>query len=260
MDPTYQLQPLSALWGQVKGKAKPLLWPDDRVIFGGTLEATIMFVDLCGFSTRCWELRDQPQSAAIVGHEGLKQTEEWCSGMPSLSRTFLDKVVGDALMLVIPGPRTQSITDALWIAHGAFFRPEFPCKAGACWGRVFLGDVGLLDAMGQPRVSALTVMGHVVNVACRLCSEAQPREICLLDQPLDGIPAPLDGVTVHKNELKHFRLAPRSVVLKGCGAAPLNIVRIYGAGLLGDPADPRDQTQLDVLMALCNVPDAPSLD
>ena len=103
LDTTFRLRPLSELWARVKDKAQPVRW-DDRSILGGGMNAAVMFIDLCDFTKMAWALRDRPQAAAILGHEGLRRVEEWCGQIPSLRFAYVDKILGDAVLLVIPGP------------------------------------------------------------------------------------------------------------------------------------------------------------
>lgn len=282
LESTFRLRPLSELWALVKDKAKPLRW-EDRWIVGGGIQAAVMFIDLCDFTRMGWEHRDRPQAAAILGHEGLRRIEEWCGQMPSLRYAYVDKVLGDAALLVIPGPRDRAMEDVLWISHGAFFGPEFPCKIGAHWGRVFLGDIGLKDrGKLDSRIPALTVMGPVVNLASRLCGAAKTRrELVLLSQRLTSSPRPLQGIRLHiDGTLSHFKTRGyERGLLKGCGDNALRIVRLLGGGMditidesaKLDPRDPRateratfeeaiKATEGELALAVCRNPKIPDLD
>ena len=280
-DPSFRLQPLSELWARVKDKAKPVRW-EDRSIVGGGIEAAVMFIDLCDFTRMGWQYRDRPQAAAILGHEGLRKVEEWCEKMPALAEAYVDKVLGDAVLLVIPGPRERAMENVLWIAHGAFFGPEFPCKIGAHWGRVFLGDIGLRDrGKLDSRIPSLTVMGSVVNLASRLCSAAKTRrELVLLSQRISPWPRPLQGIRLHiDGALKHFGRAYKREPLKGCGDSALRTVRLLGGGMdcaidestKLDPGDPKaveramfekaiKETEGQLGLAVCRNPTIPDLD
>lgn len=259
MDPSFQLRPLSDLWSSLEPKAKVLPTEEKGdFIVGGKLDAAVMFVDLCGFSKLGWEYRDRPQAAAIVAHKGLLKIERGCEKMPSLGRAYVDKVIGDAVMLVIPGPREQAMSDVLWIAHGTFFDSAFPCKIGAHWGSVFLGEIGLRESPAVPaRIGALTVMGPVVNVAARLCALArEKRNLVLLSDRIDRAPRPLKDVTTHLKELRHFKRRYEWGDLKGCGDRPLRVVRFVCWGWESEFDDTKDE----LAMAVCHAPTAPALD
>lgn len=252
--PPAYFKPLERLWDEKRGRAEAFAWKD-RSVIGGSIAAAVMFIDMSGFSKLVARHRKKPHAAAFVACHHLGLLESWCKGPPgdAINRAYLAKIIGDEVMLVIPGQRVQAVTDAVSLASRATVRPIYQCKVGIHWGQVWLGDIGI--RCGGNRYEDLrevTVMGDVVNIAARLvqCRKGHPLEIRLLVRDIDGGTGPLDQVMFPPS----LATGVDHVPLKGVatGKVPIHVLT-QSVQLPGGNID----VVGDYLKA---VPDVPSLD
>lgn len=175
-----------------------------RSLAGGILEAAVLILDMSGFSSLVAKFKDHPQAAAFLARHFLDFVDRAESSLnekkisdDTIRHTFYDKMIGDAVMLVVTGPRLAAVGGALDIVDLVTADGLYRCKAGLHWGKLWLGDIGFARRPERPDAfRTVTVMGHVVNVAARLLHEAtEPLEVALLGEGLDGAEAPLDGIT-----------------------------------------------------------------
>jgi class 3 adenylate cyclase len=205
----YYFRDMEDLWNIVKPKMKSL----DRNssgILGVNIDVTIIFSDMCGFSKTGADYSDAPHISAFVGSHFLSLLEGWAKISKDINKVFIDKFVGDQLMLVIPGERIHSIEIALNIIRTWFLAPQFySFKVGIHWGKVWFGDIGLrTDPNRHKNFSCKTVMGQTVNIAARLCAKAQENELLLYPhEQISNVPHSIGWTFEHRvlnNGLKNI--------------------------------------------------------
>lgn len=191
LGPAFYFKPLSRLWEEKQPIIKAYNWAANP-LKGGFIKAAVMFVDLRGFSKLGAQYPEKPQASAWAAFRFLGLTEDWARATSeAINHTYLDKVIGDALLLVIPGEEGPAMTDALVLAHPVLAKPFYECKIGAHWSRVWLGDIGLpAGGNRHERLECVTVMGHVVNMACRLAGAAGVSEFCVLPDSIKAAMIP----------------------------------------------------------------------
>ena len=152
-------------------------------------ELTVLFGDLRGFTAAS-------QSISPVGvRDTLNEFLEAMIEVADRHEAFVDKVVGDEVMLLfgapLPDPEhaARSILVAMdmqsahnelcerWRSEG---RPVLKMGVGINTGEVIVGNIGCRSRMDY------TVLGHHVNVASRVCSHAGPGEIVLTHMTRDA--------------------------------------------------------------------------
>jgi len=183
---------MNELWARVEPQLKSLD-PGDSGILGAKLHAAIVFADMCGFSVIGRDYEGHPHVSAFVGHHYLSLLENWGRTVRGINRVFIDKYVGDQIMLVIPGDRREATRVALELARIWCGLPgPYPSSIGVHWGEVWFGDVGLgKNGNRSEPFQSKTVMGQTVNIAARLCSEAAAGEVLLF-----GVTEPLEPITM----------------------------------------------------------------
>jgi len=151
------------------------------LLSGVRLPVTVLFADMCGFT----RLADTLPAERVVS-----LLDEFFEAMGSAAQTqgaMIDKLVGDAIMLVYGVPRAQG--DEAWRAlctasamHRAFdavrrrWRPFLPAAlqpglaVGCASGDAVLANVGSAARMDY------TLIGRAVNLAARLTAAAGPGE------------------------------------------------------------------------------------
>jgi adenylate cyclase len=151
---------------------KVLLKRPDLLSLGGeTVEATVLFLDVAGFTSVSEKLR--PEALFEVLNRYLKEF----TNIILRSNGMIDKYIGDAVMAVWGVPVFQKdhaflacktaleIRDAvrkLWIDDDSMGTPRLEIRIGINSGRIMAGNVG-----GTNRFS-YTVLGNEVNLASRL--------------------------------------------------------------------------------------------
>lgn len=244
-------RPLASLWAE-----KEEIFLNDpsmgRSMHGGLIDAAILILDMSGFSSLVAQFKDEPQAAAFAARHFLNFVDSRDSAVgdrnldqDTIQRTFYDKMIGDAVMLVVTGKRHDALRSALAIFDLVTSWGLYPCKAGLHWGTVWLGELGFLSRPERPEAfRSVTVMGHVVNIAARLLAQAQqPLEVALLGEGLDGAPEPLDGI---KPPAELVRQAPDlPAVLKGIAdGRQVKIARLRQTGRLRILATMKPETHI----------------
>jgi class 3 adenylate cyclase len=174
----------------------------DLATGGETREVSVLFCDIRGFTRlskgippeKIIQILNQhftPMARIVNEHKGV-----------------VDKYVGDMLMAIFGAPKTYgedacnaaNCARAMMLERKALNEPsgmKLEMGIGVATGRVVVGCVGSADHLNY------TVLGEAVNLASRLCSQAQPGQI-LLD------------ATTQERIGKQFEMAPLPpLLLKG---------------------------------------------
>lgn len=224
--PAFYFKSLERLWEEKLPKVDAHVFPPGTGVRGGRLHAAVMFVDMSGFTALTWKHRSFPEAALYLAHHFAHLVESHSVSAPrdAIRRTYVDKLIGDAVMLVIPGPRTRAMQDVVDLAFAMSRHPLYTLKFGAHWGQVILADSGL--PVGPNRSEAfrsVTVLGPTVNIASRVLHSAQDRELCTVAGPIDGQDPPLLGIGLRNVTMDDINVVP--VELKGIGNGPIALQR-----------------------------------
>ena len=155
---------------------------------GAITRATVVFIDMGGFTGRANEHASDPAVAGFLGHHFASFIENWSLALKSDVRgVYLDKIVGDAVMLVIPGDGPSSISLGLKLARATLMGPGiYDPHIGLHAGDICLCDVGLAAKINRTAAfEQITVMGAVVNLAARLASVADPGTVATIAEPIE---------------------------------------------------------------------------
>jgi class 3 adenylate cyclase len=152
-----------------------------EVALGGEQrEASVLFCDICGFTAL---------SAAMEPHAVVAILNEHMTALTRVvheEHGVVDKFVGDALMAIFGAPRSHgndaqhAIRAACRMiearaALNARSRPPIEMRIGIATGTVVAGCMGSVDRLNY------TVVGERVNLAARLCAQADPMGV-LIDE------------------------------------------------------------------------------
>lgn len=192
---------------------------------GGSKQlVTVFFSDIRGFT----EMSERMDPARIV-----VQLNEYFNAMTEIVLAFggmLDKYVGDEIMALFGAPLPLSDAPAraiycalemkarLNILHRKWVKESFPTFAvgfGITIGEVTAGFIG------SQKVLSYTAIGDTVNLASRLCSNAQSGEILINS----------DVAKLLGDALKLEALPP--LLVKG-KSEPVEVFRVLGPGRLPD--------------------------
>ena len=157
----------------------------DTVQVGGErVEATVLFADIVGF-TRMSEQLSPEQVAELLN--------EYFSYFTVCSRLYfgtVDKFIGDCAMVVFGTPKAdrdhlfhavccavlmQKLTRSLNAAREAEGKPQVQLRIGINSGSMLAGVLGTQQRMEY------TVVGDSVNLASRLCNEAEAGQIVITE-------------------------------------------------------------------------------
>ncbi|MBI4617000.1 MAG: adenylate/guanylate cyclase domain-containing protein [Planctomycetes bacterium] len=184
-------------------------------------EMTVLFADLRGFTT--FSERLQPE-------EVRGMLNEYLTGMIEIifrHGATLDKVVGDEVMAIFGAPlyyedhalRALSVAIEMQAAHATLAqkwaaqgREALGLGIGFNTGEMVVGNVGSERAMNY------TVIGHHVNLASRLCSQAKAGEILMGQTTFERIKDALTVKGAHLGFRVKFRKTGQ-VQMKGLSAA-----------------------------------------
>ncbi|MBB5209905.1 adenylate/guanylate cyclase domain-containing protein [Microbulbifer hydrolyticus] len=149
------------------------------------IEATVLFADITGFTAMSEKL--QPSQVSELLNEYFSHISHACS----LYGGVVDKFIGDCAMLafgvleddtdhafnaVSCAVLIQQLAARLNEQRRADGRPEVHFRIGINCGAMLAGNLGSDERMEY------TVVGDAVNLASRLCSEAQPDQIIVRQQ------------------------------------------------------------------------------
>jgi class 3 adenylate cyclase len=238
-DPRYWFPSLRDLWERNREtieERQPFLLPFRAAI----VDATVVFADVVGFTALTNEHPDDPAVAAFVVHRALAQFEQW-TGMAwkrDIERIYLDKVVGDGFLFVIPGEAAETLRLGMRLAAAMFAGPRWvPIRVGLHRGDVCLCDVGLgeFGARMTP-FEQITVMGAAVNLAARLAAVAGEWELAVLGEAIESARVSPPDVVVPTGMSWIHEGPPDRFPLKGFSIARDTAVRLFrGQSLVMKP-------------------------
>lgn len=149
------------------------------------IEATVLFADITGFTAMSEKL--QPSQVSELLNEYFSYISRACS----LYGGVVDKFIGDCAMLVFGvleedsdhafnavscAVLIQQLAAQLNEQRRADGRPEVQFRIGINSGAMLAGNLGSDERMEY------TVVGDAVNLASRLCCEAEPNQIIIREQ------------------------------------------------------------------------------
>ena len=234
-------QPLSSIWHEHEDVIK-----SGRVvglgIDGACLEATVVFADMIGFTAMTNTYPTNPGIPAFVAHHFFSLIENWLlADEGTMDAVFVDKVLGDGVLFVIPGPREVSGPAAARLTATIVGADSlYPASVGVQSGEVCLCDIGLYPGPHRRRpLPQITVMGAAVNLAARLADVAARNQVAVLAESLDAYG--LDAFDL-ESEFGHMHLragALDTCTVKGFGEEALRVQRLLGPAWLrtGDDRD-----------------------
>ncbi len=155
---------------------------ENKLLASETVEATVMFVDICGFTS----LSETQSAATVVGL--LNQYFDQIVKEIIAHGGYIDKFMGDAVMAVFRGEyhldraldaalavRTQLQDAHDPLPNGTDYHPAI--SIGINTGEMVSGNIG---SASLKRLD-YTVIGDTVNVSQRLQSAAQPNQIVITE-------------------------------------------------------------------------------
>jgi adenylate cyclase len=184
--------------------------PEEDIMQMERREVTVLFVDLRGFTRITQQLEPGVLQDMI---------NTFLSAMVDCINRYdgtVDKFVGDEVMALFGAPvsgsdhalrgllaaiemqRRHAETIDAWIAAG---RPAAGIGVGVNTGEAFVGNVGTDSRMD------FTALGHTVNLAARLCSQAGAGEILTVGPTYHAAAAALN--TTALEPLPRFKFSPR---------------------------------------------------
>ncbi|MBN8431095.1 HAMP domain-containing protein [Microbulbifer salipaludis] len=199
------------------------------------IEATVLFADITGFTAMSEKL--QPSQVSELLNEYFSYISRACS----LYGGVVDKFIGDCAMLVFGvleddsdhafnavscAILIQQLAATLNKQRRASGRPEVHFRIGINSGAMLAGNLGSDDRMEY------TVVGDAVNLASRLCSEAEPEQIIIRKQLLTML------------EPRISAQAGQTLSIRG-KSSPVQIYSVQG---IHAEAVPRLQTNLKTLL------------
>ncbi|WP_346836718.1 adenylate/guanylate cyclase domain-containing protein [Microbulbifer sp. SAOS-129_SWC] len=149
------------------------------------IEATVLFADITGFTAMSEKL--QPSQVSALLNEYFSYISRACA----MYGGVVDKFIGDCAMLVFGvldddsdhafnavscAVLIQQLAAQLNRQRRADGRPEIHFRIGINCGAMLAGNLGSDERMEY------TVVGDAVNLASRLCSEAQPDQTIIRKQ------------------------------------------------------------------------------
>ncbi len=153
---------------------------ENRLLASETVEATVVFLDICGFTSLAEKLAPTDVVSLLNTYFDLIVKEVIAQG------GYIDKFMGDAVMAVFRGEhhldraidaalsaRTALQTNQTPLPAGFEYRPEV--SIGVNTGEVVSGNIG---SASLKRLD-YTVIGDVVNVSQRLQSAAKAGQVII---------------------------------------------------------------------------------
>ncbi len=189
-------------------------------------EMTVLFADLRGFTS---------MSEGLTPDQVRTTLNEWLTTMIDVifrNGATLDKVVGDEIMALFGAPlyyedhalRALNVSIEMMQAHDQILakwqrlgRQGIGMGIGFNTGEMVVGNVGSERAMNY------TVIGHHVNLASRLCSQAKGGEILMGQNSFERIKDALTNKGAHLGYRVKFRKTGQAQ-LKGL-SAPSDIIQ-----------------------------------
>jgi class 3 adenylate cyclase len=196
----------------------------DSLPEGERRQVTILFADLCGFTTISRTL-DPEEVRDLVG-----RYTALVDGIVVGYGGTVDKHIGDAVMALFGAPRAHDddpmraaraaldIHEALGRMSETTTRP-LQAHVGIASGEVVAGTLGRADAHDY------TVLGDSVNLAARLVTAAGPGQTLLSDSVYRALSGRGVCDTLGEIQLKGFEAPTRAWRLRGLSSEPLAATR-----------------------------------
>lgn len=175
---------------------------------GDRVEATVLFADIVGFTALSETMSPEAVSDFL---------NEYFHYLEACSRFYfgtVDKFIGDGVMVIFGAPqpdpehRYHAVACAVLMQHlitrmnqqrSALHLPIAPLRIGINSGEMLAGMIGSAQRMEY------TVVGDAVNLASRLCQEAQPGQI-VIEENIHHLLAPHHAISV---------TVPRQIKIRG---------------------------------------------
>ncbi len=189
----YQKTQVESLMSQFLAKdvADEVLGHLDKVEIGGDrVTATVLFADIVGFTSISEQL--SPEDVA----EFLNEYFSYFTMCANLYFGTIDKFIGDCAMVVFGAPKEdpehqfhavecavlmQKLIRKLNIARQQEGKPAVDLRVGINTGQMLAGVLGTTKRMEY------TVVGDSVNLASRLCGEADPGQIVITQETYSSL-------------------------------------------------------------------------
>lgn len=186
---------------------------DTVKVDGERVQATVLFVDIVGFTGMSERL--SPEQVAELLNEYFSYFTV-CS-----SRYFgtIDKFIGDCAMVIFGAPKKnpqhpfnavscavlmQKLNRTINAKRHTENSPAVQLRIGINTGQMLAGVLGTAAKMEY------TVVGDSVNLASRLCHEAEPGEIIVSHDVFDNLPSPKQ-VIAHRHKSIRVRGKEKAV-------------------------------------------------
>ena len=202
--------------------------PESELMRVERRKLTVLFGDLRGFTLACQEMEAEEVCVMLNGYlSAMTECVDRFEGM-------VDKFVGDEIMAVFGAPlhtddhalRALLAADAMMNAHRAWQEQRQaagqiapPLGIGIATGEVVLGNVGAAQRLDY------TVLGHTVNLAARLCGQAEALEILTVKATHQAAMATI-GFYPKPEEIPHFRFESRGKIELKNVKAPVDVFRV----------------------------------
>ncbi len=201
----------------------------DRLPAGERRQVTILFADLCGFTTMTQSL-DPEEVRELVG-----RYTALVDGIVVGYGGTVDKHIGDAVMALFGAPRAHD-DDPMRAARAALDIHEALGRLSETMQRQLLAHVGIASGevvagiVDRANAHDYTVLGDTVNLAARLVAAAGPGQTLLSD----GVHRALSGRVVCDGlgeiQLKGFDAPTRVWHLRGLSGEPATASRSLFVG------------------------------
>ena len=165
--------------------AKTVLADLDHVELGGEhVSATVLFADIAGFTAMSEDM--DPKTVASL----LNEYFSYIDSAAAMYRGTVDKFIGDCAMIVFGVPEEDTshafhatacallitrLVEALNRKRNTIGLQSVDFRIGLNSGDMLAGNMGSHERMQY------TVVGDAVNLAARLCSQAEPRQVVVAE-------------------------------------------------------------------------------
>jgi adenylate cyclase len=177
---------------------------ENSLLMNETIEATVMFIDICGFTS----ITETMPANSVVNI--LNRLFDLMVKEVIAQGGHVDKFMGDAVMAVFRGNyHLDRAVDVALAVREAFKAVEEPVagettykpqiSVGICSGEMISGNIG---SASLKRLD-YTVIGDVVNVAQRLQAVAQPGQIVITSEVHDKIKESFSCNKIGETSLKN---------------------------------------------------------
>ncbi|HEX8905718.1 MAG TPA: adenylate/guanylate cyclase domain-containing protein, partial [Longimicrobiaceae bacterium] len=190
----------------------------DITLGGETRTVATLFADVRGFTAMTEGM--EPQRVIAM----LNEVMERAAGAVEAEGGVVDKFVGDLVMAVFGAPmsrgddadravraalRINAAMEALNAERAARGEPVAAMGIGVNVGPAVAGNMGSTGRLNY------TVLGESVNVASRLCDQARPGEILVVEPFLRALKTPVDAVPLGPRTFKGISVPMQVYYIRG---------------------------------------------